>query len=129
MSEYISGFSGDRLKKWSADWGKYIVPAEIMNEINSIQDEKERAKKMGENVATFVEPLTSFFAALCHALQEGENDLNAEDAYWLGLIDEVVGRDELLCLRHFEEDKSAPATENSKVTKPDTKEETSIPAT
>jgi hypothetical protein len=109
LNEYIEGFSGDRLQRWSTEWGKYIVPADLVNEINAIPDEKERTKKMSEAIAPFVEPLNSFFAALCHALQEGENELTAEDAYWLGLIDEVVGRDDLLCLRYFEEFRPDPA--------------------
>jgi hypothetical protein len=109
LNEYLSGHSQERLNKWSADWGKYVVPSEMLSEINALKDENERAIKMGDTVAVFVEPLTSFFAALCHALQEGENELNSEDAYWLGLIDEVVGRDDLLCLRYFEENR--PDTE------------------
>jgi len=34
-----------------------------------------------------------FFGALCHALQEEENPMTALDAFWLGLIDEVIGED------------------------------------
>jgi ATP-dependent protease ClpP protease subunit len=125
FNEYLGGFSGDRLQRWSAEWGKYVVPPEVVSEINAIADEKERAKKMGEKIGPFVEPLTSFFAALCHALQDGENELTAEDAYWLGLIDEVVGRDDLLSLRHFEEDQPDPATENAEK---ETKSEEEVPA-
>jgi hypothetical protein len=44
---------------------------------------------------------------LCHALQEGENELTATDAYWLGLVDEVVGKN-LLSARSFEEFKPDP---------------------
>ncbi len=113
LNEYMGVFSGDRLQRWSAEWGKYVVPSELAKEIDAIADEKERTKKISETIAPFVEPLTSFFAALCHALQEGENELTAEDAYWLGLIDEIVGRDDLLCLRHFEEDKPDPVEENA----------------
>jgi ATP-dependent protease ClpP protease subunit len=38
-----------------------------------------------------IEPLWYFTVALCRLLQQGENQLSAEDAYWLGLADEVVG--------------------------------------
>lgn len=113
LNEYIGGFSGERLQRWSTEWGKYVVPPEVVSEINAITDEEERTKKMAEKIAPFVAPLTSFFAAMCHALQEGENELTAEDAYWLGLVDEVVGRDDLLCLRHFEEEKPDPVEENA----------------
>ena len=49
-----------------------------------------------------MEPLSSFFVALCDALQEGENELTAIDAYWLGLVVEVFG-EQLWSLRAFEE--------------------------
>ena len=45
---------------------------------------------MIEKVRPFLQPVLSFFVAFCHALQEGENELTATDAYWLGLVDEVM---------------------------------------
>jgi hypothetical protein len=50
----------------------------------------------------------SFFVALCHALQEGENDVTAKDAYWLGLVDEVLGEAELPSMRVVAEYKEDP---------------------
>jgi hypothetical protein len=35
-------------------------------------------------------PFSSFFVALCHALQQSENKLTAIDAFWLGLIDTLT---------------------------------------
>ncbi len=37
--------------------------------------------------------------ALCHVLQQGDNHLSAIDAFWLGLIDEVIGIQGLPSLR------------------------------
>ena len=62
----------------------------------------EAEKKRAENpidadawvksaVQPVIEPLWYFVVALCRLLQQGENRLTAEDAYWLGLVDEVVG--------------------------------------
>lgn len=112
FNEYLSGFGGERLQRWSTNWGKYILSPQVVQEIESIADEKDRTKRMNEAVEPILEPLTSFFAAFCHALQEGENELTASDAYWLGLIDEVVGEDHLLCLRHFEENQPDPSPQN-----------------
>lgn len=42
-------------------------------------------------VRPVIEPLWYFVVALCRLLQQGENRLSATDAYWLGLVDEVVG--------------------------------------
>jgi len=37
--------------------------------------------------------------ALCHVLQQGDNHLTARDAFWLGMIDEVIGVKELPSFR------------------------------
>ncbi|HUY15718.1 MAG TPA: ATP-dependent Clp protease proteolytic subunit [Terriglobia bacterium] len=103
FNEYVTNFSGDRLQRWSADWGKIAVPADRMAEIDAIQDEQAKKTALESEIRSILEPLTAFFAALCHALQEGENQLTATDAYWLGLIDEVIGKDDLFCQRHIEE--------------------------
>lgn len=34
-----------------------------------------------------------FTVCLCRLMQEGENSLGATDAYWLGVVDEIVGSD------------------------------------
>jgi hypothetical protein len=101
FNEYLSDIGTGRFRKWSRDWGNLILPPEFIKELEGIADENERSIKLQEKVSPILEPLASFFAGLCHALQEGENNLTAEDAYWLGLIDEVVGEDHLLCRRHF----------------------------
>ena len=41
--------------------------------------------------------------ALCHVLQSGDYYLTAVDAFWLGLIDEVIGVHDLPTLRLFRE--------------------------
>jgi hypothetical protein len=35
--------------------------------------------------------LWCFALVLCHQLLSGENRLSSHDAYWLGLVDEIVG--------------------------------------
>jgi len=57
--------------------------------------------------------MIAFFIALCHALQEGENELTAIDAYWLGLVDEVVG-EHLWTIRLMEEFEPDPPEEQSR---------------
>jgi ATP-dependent protease ClpP protease subunit len=127
--EYLSVFSDKRLERWASDWGKYILPVEENAAIDAIADEAEKKKKLNAAVGPLLEPITSFFAALCHALQEGENELTAEDAYWLGLVDEIVGNDNLLCLRHFEEYRPDPVPEqNEEGTKKDESVRSEVPA-
>jgi hypothetical protein len=61
-----------------------------------------------------------FFIALCHALQEDDNELTALDAYWFGLVDEVWGNTSLFASRWFEE-----YEEDQKPSKSDDKEKES----
>jgi hypothetical protein len=56
-----------------------------------------------EKLRPHFQPAWSFLVALGHALQEGENELSALDAFWLGLIDEVLGSSDLPLTRYFAE--------------------------
>jgi ATP-dependent protease ClpP protease subunit len=49
-----------------------------------------------------MEPLWHFVYSLCKRLQESENTLTAFDAYWLGIVDEVLGV-QLPCIRELVE--------------------------
>jgi hypothetical protein len=62
-----------------------------MEAIRAIKDEKSRTDRLVEVVSPILQPISAFFVALCHTLQEGENELTATDAYWLGIVDEVIG--------------------------------------
>lgn len=63
---------------------------------------EERFKGKPEDLETHMEgvisPLWHFVFAICKRLQQSENRLTATDAYWLGIIDEVLGS-ELPCVR------------------------------
>jgi hypothetical protein len=67
-------------------------------EIKGASEEERDVKKAGKVQPLFF-PLWSFFVSFCHALQQGENELTATDAYWLGLIDEVIGEERLPSFR------------------------------
>jgi ATP-dependent protease ClpP protease subunit len=103
LNEYLSPAGHERLGKWALSFGRYILPKEEMEKIKQIENEDERGDRLAEKVRPILEPLSSFFVAFCHALQRGENELTAYDAYWLGLVDEVVGDPSLLSLRAFQE--------------------------
>jgi ATP-dependent protease ClpP protease subunit len=93
VREYIASAQSEHLKKICERWGDFALTTEEQNELKGIVDETDRTKARIEKVRPHFQPLWSFFVALCHALQEGENDLTALDALWLGLIDEVIGSD------------------------------------
>jgi hypothetical protein len=84
-----------------------IVPHSVGHVVrlqdHALPDEESKDAALFAKVLPPLQPLWSFFMALCHALQEDENELTAVDAYWLGLVDEVMGEEKLLTARWFEE--------------------------
>lgn len=53
--------------------------------------EAQKLNYLKPKVQPLLEPLWYFTVCICRLLQHDENVLNPEDAYWLGLVDEVVG--------------------------------------
>lgn len=102
LVEYMDNYGSERLKNWCTTFGRWILPPKTLEEIETITDEKLRVERLVDNVRPVLQPIWSFFVALCHALQEGENQLTATDAYWLGLVDEIIGED-LMSFRLFQE--------------------------
>ena len=94
LEEYIGNTNSDRLKEWCTSFGKWTLDAQQTAEVDR----------------PILQPIWTFFVALCHALQEGENELTATDAYWLGLVDEVLGED-LFSIRELEEFQPDPTEE------------------
>jgi hypothetical protein len=79
-----------------------VLTEQERDEIAKLPEGAQLEKKI-DAVRPHFQPLWSFFVALCHALQEGENELTATDAFWLGLIDEIVGVPNQRCFRMIEE--------------------------
>src|SRR5262249_27025947 len=102
FNEYLATFRSDDFRKLCSDWGSFLLSNEEEKAVNAVP-EAERAKKIQGIVSPQLLPIWSFFVALCHTLQEGENELTATDAYWLGLIDEVIGVPELAAYRMVHE--------------------------
>ena len=53
--------------------------------------QKAKADEIIEGAYAKIEPLWSFTVGLRGLLNRGENPLGARDAWWLGLIDEIIG--------------------------------------
>lgn len=90
LNEYLETSHSERFKTLCSNWGDYLLSSAELEEINNAREE-EREEKVVAKVRPLLKPVWSFFVALCHALQQGENDLTARDAFWLGLIDEIIG--------------------------------------
>jgi ATP-dependent protease ClpP protease subunit len=116
LNEYFESHETERIKQWCKSLGMFALTEAQKNEIATLQDDAARTEKMIEMVQPVLQPVWSFFVALCHALQEGENELTARDAYWLGLVDEVMGDSNLATLRlmmEYQSDAPAPRAEGA----------------
>ena len=94
LNEYVISSGSDQFKRICERWGQFALTPEETAELEAMPDEKVRTEARLNKVRAQFQPLWSFLVALCHALQEGEeNYMTALDAFWLGLIDEVIGED------------------------------------
>jgi hypothetical protein len=77
----------------------FLVPDEIeVMKAEEKKGKKERFNFLIKTVSPRLEPLWFFVVSLCRALQEGEYPMTPIEAYWAGLVDEVIGKD-APCLR------------------------------
>lgn len=88
--------------------GEYFLPPEHEKGISDVP-EPERSERIREAIKNVLSTLWFFFVSTCRSLQKKDYWMTAETAYWLGLIDEVIGRSDLPCPRAFIE---YPPTEN-----------------
>lgn len=123
LNEHLAISESDRLNRLCDQWGKFSLSKEEREEIDRAP-ETERSARLIQKVRPQLEPLWAFFVALCHALQEGENELTAMDAYWLGLIDEVIGESKLPSFRVMMEYQEDPPKPEPTKALPETTEET-----
>lgn len=107
LQEYFSSVASDQFKQICGRWGQFVLTNEQKIELDAIPPEEKEGKTL-EKVRPYFQPLWSFFVALCHALQEGENELTGVDAFWLGLIDEVIGMPSLPMTRYIAEYQADP---------------------
>lgn len=96
--EFFSNYGSEQLRRLCARWADFFLTAADLKELEKQPPEGREQKRM-EKLKAIIRPIWIFFVALCHALQEGENELTATDALWLGLIDEVFGTKGLPCPR------------------------------
>lgn len=92
FTEYNEKFISERVQYWCESMGILLLAPGEREEVGKITDEVARNTKIVQIARPHFEDVWPYFMALCHTLQEGENRFTATDAYWLGLIDEVIGR-------------------------------------
>lgn len=110
LQEFLSSWGSTQFTRVCEQWSTFVLTAPERAELQGLQ-EAEKPKWIQKTVRPRFQPVWAFFVALCHALQEGENELTATDAFWLGLIDEVVGNNTLPYIRFLMELKPDPPPE------------------
>lgn len=93
LRDYGYSLHGERHRNLAVRWGSFFLDDEQRLEFEQVSMET-RAEWLRQKTENKLHPLWYFFVSVCRALQQGENFLNAEDAYWLGLVDEVIGYSE-----------------------------------
>jgi hypothetical protein len=85
----LGNHANDRVDDLAERWDLFFLDPETLAAYQAASESDKVTLREGMR-----EPIRTvwlLFAAICSVLQEGEFDLTAEDAYWLGLIDEVLG--------------------------------------
>lgn len=89
FKQFLDHHTEDRLQQLAENWALAFIPVEDMDAY--LASSPEGRATLAREIRPHVLPIWLLFASICSTLQEGEWILPAEDAYWLGLIDEVVG--------------------------------------
>lgn len=103
----------DRFRRRCAQICPLLLEDGVMDEIGHLPEPAQTGRILKE-VGPPLEPMWSFFVALCHSVQQGENELTASDAYWLGLIDEVFGDEDSPGVRTVIENVPPEGTEKNR---------------
>ncbi|HEV3510132.1 MAG TPA: ATP-dependent Clp protease proteolytic subunit [Candidatus Sulfotelmatobacter sp.] len=93
LRDYNSPRHTDQLRWLAARWGPFFLDETGREELNK-QKLEDQPNWLLDKTRSQLHPLWYYFVSICRALQEGENYLSAQDAYWLGLIDEIIGAPE-----------------------------------
>ena len=90
LIEFVQRRRDDHIIHLCNRWADYFL-TKSDKEALATTPEPEKQEWMLDRLRPQLQPLWFFCVSLCQALQEGENELTAEEAYWLGLLDEVIG--------------------------------------
>lgn len=122
LNQYVGSALHGSFKALASRYADFLMSPAEKKELEKVS-QAERDVKKAEKVEPLFFPLWSFFMSFCHALQQGENQLSATDAYWLGLIDEVIGEDSLPSFRIVSEYSPDPTQPPLPLTEAATNEE------
>jgi ATP-dependent protease ClpP protease subunit len=119
LKEHLEGVDSERLNRLCMNWGVFALEPSQQTEINDLP-EPQKNERLIQIVRPSLEPMWSFFVALCHVLQERDYQLTATDSFWLGLTDEVMGAKDLRCFRtimEYQPDSEKPSPQSNRPAK------------
>ena len=90
LNEYIDQHSNALIQGFCEAWKDFILGDVDKAAIESLPEDQRQSARVAK-LSPVLLPLWLFFGSVCHVLQESENPLTPEDAFWLGLVDEVMG--------------------------------------
>ena len=88
LGEYTSLLS-DLLGIFGAE---FLTPSEAKR-FSKIKNGEKKVEFLFDHAAVRLNPLWYFTVSLCRQLMRGENSLTPKNAYYLGIVDEVIGTD------------------------------------
>lgn len=117
IKDFVTGSHNDSLDPLSKTFGKFFLSKADKEyyKTNTFKDDDERHEWLRAKVQPHIRPLWYFIVSLCRLLQEKENPLTARDAYWLGIVNEVMGST-LPCIRQVVENQ--PSTDSHSASEP-----------
>ena len=81
----------EQIQKLLSRWGEFLLTNDQQKTYAELDEDKKEAWLSAE-ITPLLRSLWFLFVAIARRLQQNENYLNAEEAYWLGLVDEIIGR-------------------------------------
>jgi ATP-dependent protease ClpP protease subunit len=87
-----------------------LCTPEQIEEAQEIEDEVKRNEYLLDKAGSSLFNAWQLGSTIAANLVKGENSLSASDAYWLGIVDEVSGRSDLMCKRQVMENSSDEAS-------------------
>ena len=111
LNEYIGHHQNDWIEEFCERWKDFVLAPGEKDDIEKLPSGQRKAARVAKLRPRLL-PFWLFLGAICRVLHEAESPLTATDAFWLGLIDEVIGLD-LPTLRKVAE-KGAAAREAKK---------------
>ncbi len=107
LADFVAGEHNQHRQRLVEDYGFAMLTEQERVQMGALP-ETERAAWLAERAEPRMAEFWYFVVCLSRRLQNGENGFSAEAAYWLGLVDEVLGSG-LPCMRLILESRTSPS--------------------